>query len=382
MNKNFLKKIGMLILSIVTILVLVACGGAEGEESETAGDNVEGEGDMSVAVVINTNLGDGSFSDLVWRGVTDAANDFGFEARSIELMGDATKQIPTLEELAQSGDWDLIVTGTFNLKEAVETVAIDYPDQKFLVYDTEIDFTKHDYENVTSVMAMQNEGTFLAGALGALVTQSGVDNTNKDKVIGFVGGGENSAINDFLVGYIEGAKYIDPEVRVLYSYIGDFTNTAKGKELAISQYQQGADIVMGVAGGASLGVFDAAKEVSNLAFGVDNDHGMQLLDSDPETANKIITSALKNLDIILYNKLEEFVNKEMVWGVHESHGLAQQGMSLADNKIYQEIVPEEIRKQLEEIEEKVVSGEIEVSTAIGMSTEEVEEIKNWAGETE
>jgi basic membrane protein A len=370
-----MKKFGKLAaLALAATITLTGCATPkDGGNSST--DTNSGKDKTKVAVVINTNLGDKAFSDLVWSGVTRAAEDLDLEVKAFELLGDATRQEPTLTELSESGEWDLVVSGTFNLKEATQDAALEFPEQKFIVYDTEVDFAEDDYSNVVSVMSKQNEGSFLAGALAAMLTSSGIEGTNEEKVIGFVGGGENSAINDFLVGYIEGAKYVDPEVKVLYSYIGDFTNTAKGKELALAQYQQGADIVFAVAGSASLGALNASKEAGRLAIGVDQDHALNLEETDPETSKHIVTSVMKNLDVLIYDKIAEYVNGEIEWGKHIGAGLAENGMSLADNKYYREIVPAEIIEKVEEITEKVKSGEIEVPTAIGMSTEEVEAIK-------
>ncbi len=350
---------------ILTLLVLIAALAAPAFAAQKPASETR------VVVVINTNLGDKAFSDLVWKGVTEAQKDLGLkEIKAIELMGDATKQVPTLAELAESEEWDLILAGTFNLKEAVQEVAREFPEQKFLVYDTQIDFDKADYSNCYSVMAMQNEGTFLAGALAAMMTQKTTPQLNPEKVIGFVGGGENSAINDFLVGYIEGAKYIDPATKVLFSYIGDFRNASKGKELALAQYQQGADIVIGVAGAASLGVLDAAKSANKLAMGVDQDHALLVEATDPEMAEHIPTSVLKNLDRLLHTLIGKYVDGTLEFGQHEFAGLALDGMSLADNKYYRSLIPADVIAKVEAIRQEVVDGKIKVPTAIGLSQEE------------
>lgn len=348
---------------------------AEEAKETTAAKSQEAK---KVCVVFNTNLGDKSFSDLVWNGVQKAQNDFGIETKAIELMGDATKQEPTLMELCESEEWDLIVAGTFNLKEAIEKVAKEFPEQKFLVYDTEIDFAKGNYENCHSVMCKQNEGAFLGGALAALMTTSGAEGFNDSNVIGFVGGGENSAIDDFLVGYIEGAKYVSDDCSVLFSFVGDFKNTAKAKELAIAQYNQNADVVFQVASSAGLGVLDAAKQENKYAIGVDQDQATLMAESDEVQASHIMTSVVKNLDTIVYNKIDDFLNDKIQWGTHENAGLKEDGMALADNEYLRKIVPEDTLKQVDEIKGKIVSGEIVVKSAIGMSTDDLNKIKESA----
>lgn len=205
--------------------------------------------------------------------------------------------------------------------------------------------------------------------------------TNAEKIIGFVGGGENAAINDFLVGYIEGAKLADPEVKILFSYIGSFSDTAKGKELALAQYNQGADIVYAVAGGAGLGVLDASKQVNKLSIGVDLDQAKIMEPIDKEISKHIMTSVVKKLDVVLYNTIKAYEAGTIKWGTQSAAGLKEDGMGLADNEYYQAIVPENLRNEVKDITKKVVSGEIKVSSAIGMSTEDVNKIKDRAGTT-
>lgn len=386
-----------LVTAMMATVLLTGCGGggtktespketaqssAETEkgaaEAPKEADKAGTQGSKKVCVVFNTNLGDKSFSDLVWNGVQKAQSDFGIETKAIELMGDATKQEPTLMELCESEEWDLIVAGTFNLKEAIEKVATEFPDQKFLVYDTEIDFAKGDYKNCHSVMCKQNEGAFLGGALAALMTTNGTEGFNDSNVIGFVGGGENSAIDDFLVGYIEGAKYVSSDCSVLFSFIGDFKNTAKAKELAIAQYNQNADIVFQVASSAGLGVLDAAKQENKYAIGVDQDQATLLAETDEAQASHIMTSVVKNLDTIVYNKINDFLNDKIEWGTHENAGIKEDGMALADNEYLRNIVPDDVLKKVDDIKAKIVSGEIEVKSAIGMSTDDLNKIKESA----
>ncbi len=335
-----------------------------------------------IVVIINTNLGDKAFSDLVWSGVTRAAEDFGVEVKAIELGGDPTRQEPTLTEVSESGEWDLVISGTFNLLQATAAAARNYPDQKFVLYDVALDFTQHNYPNAVSILSKQNEGSYLAGVMAAKLTQvTGDDKINGQKVIGFVGGGENTAINDFLIGYIAGAKSVDPEVKVLFSYVGNFTDSAKAKELALAQYDQGADIVYAVAGSASYGVYEASVLAKRYSIGVDQDRALQFeAEGNVTQANHIVTSVVKHLDVLIYNKIKEFVEGTIQYGVHQGAGIALNGMGLAKNKFYEQFVPADIRAAVDAAEQKIISGEVVVPTAIGLSTEAVNEWKRKASE--
>lgn len=372
-----MKKIKLMsMITLVLLLVLSSCAKDGGKDD---GDGNKDE-KTKVVVVINTNLGDKAFSDLVWSGVQRAKEDFNLETRAIELAGDPTRQEPTLTEVSESGEWDLVISGTFNLLEATANAAKEFPDQKYIAYDVALDFASHPYKNAVSILSKQNEGSFLAGAMAAKLTQSGVDKTNADKVIGFVGGGENAAINDFLIGYIAGAKSVDPEVKVLFSYVGNFTDTATAKELALAQYAQGADIVYGVAGSASYGVYEAAMQDGKFAIGVDQDRALQFeSEGNTKQAEHIVTSVVKNLDVLIYNKIKEYVEGTIKFGEHQAAGLAVNGMSLAKNKFYEAVVPKEVQELVNQVEAKIISGEIEVPTAIGLTTEEINAWKDKAG---
>ena len=380
MKKRFLA---MLLCAAMSVTMLAGCGGsADSADTTTEAAESEAEAkdakDMKVVAVFNTNLGDKAFSDSVWSGINKAAEEYGFETKAVELMGDATKQIPTLTELSESGEWDVIVAGTFNMKEAIIEVAQEFPEQKYVVYDTELDYSEGNLDNCVSVMCKQNEGAFLGGVLAALETKESGEYTNSENIVGFVGGGENSSINDFLVGYIQGVKYVDPECKVLFSYVGDFKNTAKAKELAIAQYQQGADIVFQVASSAGLGVLDAAKSENKLAIGVDQDQALLMEENDVEISKHIATSVMKKLDVLMYDKMVEYINGTITWGAQENAGLAENGMDIAINDYTKANVSEDILNQVEDAKAKIVSGEIEVKSAMTMSTDELNEFKDSA----
>jgi len=364
----------IVLFNIALALTFVLTGCVTGNDSDR----------INIVVVIPTNLGDNAFSDLVWGGVQRAAADFDFDARVIELGGDPTRQEPTLTELADSGEYDAIVVGTNTVFLAAEKAVREFPEQKFILYDVQLDFTVAAYENAVSVLSMQNEGSFLGGVMAAQLTQKQGDPRidPNQKVIGFVAGGENTTINDFLIGYIEGAKAVDPEVRILFSYVGNFQDAGAAQELALAQYAAGADIVYAVAGGASAGVYQAALIAGRYALGVDLDRALQYeRDGNLAQAEAIVSSVLKNLDVLIYNRLQEFVDGTIQWGTHQSAGVALEGMVLSKNKFYIQIVPQEMRNVVEEFEARIVSGEIVVPTAFGLTPEEVNVFKARAGTT-
>lgn len=329
--------------------------------------------DLGVVMIVNTNLGDKSFCDLSNQGLLEAAEKFGFRTKVVELNGDATKQIPSMTEFAESDDWDIIIGGTYNILESMQTVAEEFPDKKFILYDAKDELN---LPNIYSVEHLQNEGSFVVGAAAAMLTTSDAPLANPEKIIGYVAGGENTAINDFLVGYIQGAQAVDPEMKVLISYIGDFKDTAKAKEMAIAQINQGADVVFAVAGGAGLGALEGCKEKNVYAIGVDADQAVVLEDTDPVLSEHIVTSMQKMINMTVYNALEAAVNGTLPWGAYETAGLAQGSVGAARNKYFDAVFTDEHKAKLDELEGKVASGEIKVQTAVGMENDELNKIRD------
>jgi basic membrane protein A len=219
--------------------------------------------------------------------------------------------------------------------------------------------------NVYSILYAQNEGSFLVGALAAMVTSSDMPKANSEKVIGFLGGMDIPVINDFKVGYIQGAQYVDPDVKVLVSYANSFSDPGKGKELVLAQYEQGADIAFNVAGETGIGLLDAAKDKDRYAIGVDSDQYFLFQETDPDKAANIVTSMMKNVDDSLYRAIKLHLEGNLPVGEAEVLGIAEGGVGVADNENYQKLIPAEFREKVKELEEKIVSGEIAIETAIG-----------------
>ncbi len=379
-----MKKIfALTLVMLIGVSMLAGCSPASTDESvDSAVAEVSTEvneafgktnSDIGVVLIINTNLGDKSFCDLSNQGLEEAAAEYGFRTKVVELGGDATKQIPTLIEFAEDPDWDIIVAGTYNIKEAVQEVAQEYPEQKFVLYDAKEDL---ELPNIYSVEHKQNEGSFVVGAAAALLTTSDAELANDENIIGFVAGGENTAINDFLVGYIQGAQTVDTDTKVLISYVGDFKDTAKAKEMAIAQINQGADVVFQVAGGAGLGVLEGCAEKNVYSIGVDSDQYTVLMESAPETAEHIATSMQKKVNRTVYNAISGALDGTLPWGSYETVGIAVGAVGAAKNDNFTAIFTEEQIAQLEELEAGVISGDIEVQTAVGMDNDTIDEIRN------
>ncbi len=363
------KCVGLvLVMVLLSSMLLVGCG------PEAPAEGEEGAKKKAVLLVSGT-LGDKSFFDSANEGMKVIEKDLGWETKVIEMGTDPSKWEPTLTDVSGE-DYDLIICGTFQMQEKIEEVAPKFPDKKYIVFDVSVDYDKADYSNVYSILYRQNEGSYLAGALAAMVTTSNMPKANEEKIIGFLGGMNIPVINDFLVGYIEGAKSVEPDIKVAVSYVEDFANPAKAKEMCLAQYDMGADIGFNVAGGSGLGQLDAAKEKDCYAIGVDSDQAMLFKESDPEKAELILTSMLKRIDNSLVRAVQLYEEGNLEFGKVEVLGLADDAVGLAKNEFYERNVPQEMRDKIDEIAEKIKSGEVTVSSAFEMDDAAMEELRS------
>lgn len=359
-----MKKFKILIALILVAMLSVGCA----SESDDNGENNNPDRPLKVTHIVRTNLGDLSFNDSAWGGVQRAGKELGFEVNVVEIGGDQTKYEPTILDASES-DADIIIVNSGALTEAAELYVNNYPDKKYVFFDMQPTF-ENVYDNVVALSFKQNESSYLAGSLAGLMT-----NTNN---IGFVGGTENIIINDFMVGYINGAVDANPDIKVQTALIGNFTDTTRAKELGIVQINNGADFIHSVAGGAGLGVIDAVYESSENVFslGVDSDQAMVIKPTSPEKADRIVTSALKDVGSGLFTVLKQIAEGSVKWGSLESMGVAEGVAGIAQNEYYDKHVPNEVKEKLEAIKQDIIDGKIVVDTAFSMSTSEINALKD------
>ena len=212
-------------------------------------------------------------------------------------------------------------------KNPVKKVAAQFPKKHFAIVDSEVDLP-----NVRSLMFEEHEGAYLIGAIAALTSKTGK--------IGFVGGMDIPLIRRFAMGYEAGAKKINPQVIVLANYVGvtseAWNNPPKGKELAVSQYDAGADVIFAAAGASGLGVFDAAEDRKKFAIGVDANQNWT-------KPGLILTSMLKRVDRAVYSTIEEAKAGKFTGGV-KRFGLANKGIDYAVDQYNANILTEPVKK--------------------------------------
>ena len=375
------KVLAILTVVAMTASMLMGCGGgasggasgggASGGGSSDAGSSSGGSSGETykAALLITGTLGDKSFWDSANEGLAALDNELGdaFDFK-VEQMGggasDMANYEPTFLDYCDSGEYDVIISGSFTALDALTSAMQQYPDQKFIFFDEAFDFDANgNPDNIYNMLFKQNEVSYLVGAEAAMMSESGI--------ISFLGGMDGKVINDFLVGYIQGAKDAKSDVKVAVSMVGDYEDSAKGKDLSLAMYNAGADCGFNVAGSAGMGLLEAAKETGKIAFGVDSDQASLL----PDYASVIPTSALKNVGNALQIAIKKDIEGGLAYGEQEYFGFAEGGVNLVKDSHYEEMVPEDIRTKVDELEKKITDGEITVNTSMTMSTEEIESLK-------
>ncbi|MGL5087939.1 MAG: BMP family lipoprotein [Cetobacterium sp.] len=297
---------------------------------------------LKVGIVLSTGgLGDKSFNDAAYRGLELAKKDLGIEFKYVEPASPAEDE-EFLREYAEAG-YDLIIATGFQMTESAKAVAADYEDVKFLMIDDVVDLP-----NVKSLIFKEEEGSFLVGVIAGLMT--------KNNAVGFVGGMENPLIKKFEVGFKQGAEYVSPGVKFYSVYTtgpNPFNDPVRGKENAISEINQGADVIYHAAGGTGMGVIAAAKEKKVFAIGVDSNQ-------DGVAPGTVLTSMLKNVDVGVYDAIKALQNGKFVSGL-SVYGAKENGVGVTEFEFTKDIIGAEKLQKFEEIKAKLMAGEIKVS---------------------
>ena len=323
---------------------------------EPAAELPPARGDGKIIFVVPGYLEDNLSYDAAHKGLQEAAADFGFEYEAIEAGLDFYEIQDTILATATDSDADYIVS-TWYMLDLLPELAFSNPGKNFILIDTVVDFstTCAGCENVYALEFKRREATFLAGYYAGLMSQTGM--------IGAIGGMDLPVINDYLEGYRQGAMYAGlqaDDVQIMYA--DSFADPAMGAALAENMFAMGADILFHVAAATAEGMFEAAADQGKWAIGVDTDQARAYMESDPDLASVILTSAEMNLDKGLYRTFELIAGGRLEWGANESIGVAEDAVGLAMNDIFKANTPRDIEEKVLEAALKISSGEIVVDS--------------------
>src|SRR5450830_1551696 len=316
---------------------------------------------LRAALFVNGTLGDKSFFDSAAHGMQEVRRTLPVAVRVVEGGTDPTRWESALADLADSGDYDVIVVGTFTMVPYVQKLAGQFPAARFIVFDAAVDYRRCRCSNVHSILFRQNEGGYLAADL----VRKGLPGVARDSGLGVVGGMQFPVIEDYIVGFRAGAEAAAPGIHVASQYANGFSDPAAGKEIARAQMDQGAAIVFHAAGASGQGVNEAASEAHRYAIGVDLDQYALYQQSSPAKAAAIITSVLKNVDVAIERAIALQLQGKLAYGSVESLGLAEHGVSLARHSTVLEQLPTARLEQLDAIQQDIIAGRIRVPSAFG-----------------
>jgi len=340
-RKNMFKKIALFSVMLMFMVLIIGVSMTSGVVAKT----------NNFALILATGgLGDQSFNDLTYEGMVSAKKELGIKFDYVEPKAISNYEIYQ-SEMAASGDYELIITVGFDQADALTNVAKDYPNQKFAIIDMVVDLP-----NVASYVSEEQEGSFLVGALAGLLKKEG-DNQllNNKHVTGVVGGMDIPLIRKFIAGYMAGVKYVNPEMKVVYDYVGNWSDPTTAKEIALSMHRIGADIIYHAAGGSGLGVFQAAQQEKFMTIGVNSNQNYIAPDY-------IVASMLKRVDYATYSAVQDVLNDSFRAGVH-SLGIKQGGIGYTTEKSNIN-VSNTIIKKVEELKGKIERGELVVPVNI------------------
>jgi len=303
------------------------------------------EAPLKVAVCIAEALGDLGFNDSADAGLKQLEADYGVVGSVVECKSDASKYQTALVDAAEAND--VVVAVGWQFWDVLTAVVPEMPDTLFIFVDNGLDGLG---DNLLSIVYAENEGSYLAGYIAM--------KTSATQTVGFVGGEDSDTINNFFVGYKQGALYANPDGKVLDAvYAGDYESPDKGKELATTLYSTGADVVFAVAGKTGLGVFEAAKEQDKYAIGVDSDQ--KYLDPD-----HIICSMKKDIGGSIYSTIANYIDDGVFEGgtiLNADMTTGFVGIAYGDQSMTQQ-VGDDLKVEVDNLAKKIIDGEIKVDS--------------------
>ena len=289
---------------------------------------------------------DESFNESAWRGLQRAQAELGVTIDYIEPTEGADRET-ALRTLAARHD-DLVIGVGFLFGPDLERMAQQFPDVKFAGIDYTPSNGIGELPNLAGIRFREQEGSFLVGAIAALLTHH--------KCVGFVGGMKIPLIRKFEAGYFAGVHHVCPDCRVLSAYAGTdpkaFADPALGQELASAQYDECADIIFHASGKTGDGVFAAARQRGTLAIGVDSDQYKR-------APCCVVTSMIKRVDVAVVDIIKDVAAKRFRGGIHEL-GLAEHGVGFVSDERNRVLLPPEIVQRANALGEQIKAGKIQV----------------------
>lgn len=323
-----MKKLVKSVVGLSLLATLAGCGTSD-QSLETVIAEAEGNHFRVGVLLPDVGLGDQSFNDLAVKGLVDARDELDILWSYRDATNSTSLEAGLDELVAQEND--LIIGVGYSTQEAIEEVAKEYPDQQFVLVDT-----ASELENIDGIIFKEDEGSFLAGVVAAKASKTGV--------LGFVGGMEDPVILKFLEGYRQGAQSVNPEIEVLVSYANTYADDKVGAQLASDMIAKNADVLYAAAGYTGVGLLQEAQRQGVYAIGVDNDQYFY-------AEKAVITSMTKNIDIAVYNYVQNYIENKPTSQQIVEFGIAEDGVALAPIRILNNAI--ELEQDLASVQVKL-----------------------------
>jgi len=298
--------------------------------------------DVKPALVYGTGgKFDKSFNEAAFAGAEKFKAETGIDYRDFEPTGD-TQGEQAIRNFASRG-YNPVVAVSFAWTSAIEKVAAEFPDTKFVLVDSVVE-----KPNVRSVVYAEHEGSYLVGVLAGMASKSGK--------IGFVGGMDIPLIRKFECGYEQGARAANPKIEVFQNMTGTtgaaWNDPVRGGELTKSQIDQGADVVYAAAGATGLGVLQTAADNKKLSIGVDSNQNHL-------HPGSVLTSMVKRVDLAVYNAYADAKGDKFTGGI-VAMGVKDDGVAWALDDNNKALITPEMKAAVDKAKADIISGAVKV----------------------
>jgi basic membrane protein A and related proteins len=309
---------------------------------------------LRVGLVTEPTGIDNPYMHGAYLGLERAVRELGIRGR---VLTPAPKEgyVPSLSLLARQ-KYDLVIgmgiaadAPHIRPAAAIDRVATGFPETRFAMIDFAHDDLAHRPMNVVGLEFREEQAGYLAGHLAALVLTL----SPGEEVISSVGGHRVPAVEKYIAGYQAGARGANPRVTTLNGYTDDFLDPVKGRAVALSQIAKGSRVVFQVASACGLGALEAAKERGIWGIGVDVDQS--------HLGRHILTSAVKRLDVAVFDTIEELARGTLETGRTSHFSLWNGGVGLGTISV---AVPRSLKAEIEDVRAEIVAGKIPIASSV------------------
>lgn len=342
--KKLMKSIAVIIMTLMITIGMIGCSSSNNKKENGSEKNDENaKKDFSVGIVLGEGgANDQSFNQSSIEGLEKAKKELGIEGEFLESNQDAD-YVPNIDIFIEK-DVDLIIGVGYTTSDSMLDAAKLYPDKNFAMIDT--NYEEEDKEipdNMICVTFDEKEAAYLVGLIASKMSE-----TNK---VGFIGGMKIPNITRFEEGFTAGVKAVGKQTKLLSQYANNFDDASLGKSIANQMYSNGVDVIFSAAGSVGTGSIEAAKEKNKYAIGVD-------MDQNSLAPNNVISSAMKRVDIGVFDIIEKAKKGDFKGGTAIVYGLKEEAVGIAPTT--SKSVPKEILEFVEEQSNKLINGEIKV----------------------